>query len=51
MKHIYSHIQLDYIPVHVKFKRNGSVLAGKWLTPKQLLEIALHGAHKKIINS
>lgn len=51
MQHIYSHIRLDYIPVRVHIKQSGSLLAGKWLRPEQLLNIALHGAHKKIINN
>jgi len=49
MNHIYSHIRLEYIPVWVIYNQNGKLLKGKWLAPEQLLHIALHGAHKKII--
>jgi len=55
LRHIYSHIRLDYLPLLIAVERDALRLEEhdeyRWLQGGHLKEFALHGAHQKIINT
>jgi A/G-specific adenine glycosylase len=50
IEHVYSHFKLQVGAYRLKSMNSGvAESAGRWLAPEELLELALHGAHKKIL--